>query len=418
MLSPSQLRSFWQHTVVGLCLSACAFVWRRLMFRTKFIAITGSAGKTTTAHCAGAILSAHYSTNWTDSYKNSRSHLALQILSTRFHHRFTVIEVGTRDPGALRRAAWMIAPDIAVVLTVLGVHTNNFPTLEKVAAEKEQLLSRLGTGGLAILNADDALVRDMGTRCRGAVRTFGCADDATLRASEISSIWPRRLSFGVHYSGESCRVETQLLGEHMATPALAALAVAVSCGVPLSQAAARLSGVPPFQGRMQPMMLPNGITVLRDEFNPSLPTLEAGLKFLRAAEASRRIVILGDVLDSPLTVRPRMRDLGRKVAASAELGVFIGTFSKIAVKAASEAGLKQAFACENLREAGEFLQRELRPGDLVLVQGWTAHHIERVILSQTGTIACWIERCNKFIPCDECPQLKLVPLETCRAAAK
>jgi len=380
------------------------------MFRTTFIAITGSAGKTTTAHCVGAILSTHYPTNWTPGGRNARTHLALNVLRTRIHHRFAVIEVGTRAPGALRRAAWMIAPDIAVVLTVLGLHTNAFPTLDEMAAEKEQLLSRLGKRGLAILNADDARVRDMGTRCRGQVRTFGCTVDATLRGSEISSVWPRRLSFGADYAGESRRVETQLVGEHMATPALAALAVAVSCAVPLSQAAAALGSVPPVPGRMQPMTLPNGVTVLRDDFNASFSTLEPGLRVMHTAEASRRIVILGDVLDSPLTVRPRMRELGRKVAASADVGVFIGTVSKVAAKAASEAGLKQAFACRNLREAAAFLQRELRPGDLVLVQGWTAHHIERVVLAQTGTISCWIERCDKLILCEQCSELKLVPL--------
>jgi len=379
------------------------------MFRTTFIAITGSAGKTTTAHCVGAILSAHYPTNWTPGGQNARTHLALNVLRTRFRHRFAVIEVGTRAPGALRRAAWMIAPDIAVVLTVLGVHTNVFPTLEEVAAEKEQLLSRLGKHGLAILNEDDTRVREMGTRCRGQVRTFGCAPPATLRGTAISSVWPRRLSFRADYAGESCFVETQLVGEHMATPVLAALAVAVSCGVPLSQAAAALGSVSPVPGRMQPMMLPHGVTVLRDEFNPSLPTFDPGLRVMQTAEASRRIVILGDVLDSPLTVRPRMRDLGRKVAASADLGIFIGTVSKVAAKAASEAGLKQAFACQNLREASEFLQRELRTGDLVLVEGWIAHHIERVVLAQTGTISCWIERCNKLILCEHCPQLNLVP---------
>jgi UDP-N-acetylmuramoyl-tripeptide--D-alanyl-D-alanine ligase len=387
-----------------------------MMFRTTFIAITGSAGKTTTAHCVGAILSAHYPTNWTPGGRNARGHLALNVLRTRFHHRFTVIEVGTRAPGALRRAAWMIAPDIAVVLTVLGLHTDAFPTLDEMAAEKEQLLSRLGRRGLAILNADDARVRDMGARRRGQVRTFGCAAHATLRGSEISSVWPRRLSFRADYAGQSCRAESQLVGEHMATPALAALAVAVSCGVPLPQAAAALGSVPPVPGRMQPMMLPNGVTVLRDDFNASFATLEPGLNVMRTAQGSRRIVIVGDVLDSPLTVRPRMRELGRRVAASADVGVFIGTVSKVAAKAATEAGLKQAFACQNLREAVEFLQRELQPGDLVLVQGWTAHHIERVVLAQTGTIACWIERCNKHMLCDQCPELKLVPLRAGPAA--
>src|SRR5436190_20175111 len=103
-------------------LSALAFVWRRLMFRTTFVAITGSAGKSTATACLGTILSGHFRTNWDAGARNHRSILSRIVLRTRPWHRFTVIEVGTMVPGALRRAAWMIAPDIVVMLRVLPVH--------------------------------------------------------------------------------------------------------------------------------------------------------------------------------------------------------------------------------------------------------------------------------------------------------
>jgi len=382
------------------------------MFRTTFIAITGSAGKTTTTACVGAILSAHFSTNWTPGGRNGRVSLARDILRTRFRHRFMVMEVGTRAPGALRKAAWMIAPDIAVVLTVLGIHTDVFPTLDAMAAEKEQLLSRLGKRGLAILNADDPLVREMATRCRGSVRMFGTSAGTFVRGTDLSATWPCRLSFWAHYGSDSCRVQTNLVGEHMLTPALAALAVAVSGGVPLEQAAASFAEIQPVTGRMQPMTLPCGAIVLRDDFNASVSTLLAGLNVMRTAEAPRRIVIVGDILDSTFTVRPRLRDLGRRVAGAADLAIFIGNASKISAKAAIAAGLspESALAFQNLREAAAFLQQELRQGDLVFVHGWTAHQIERVILAQLGTISCWIERCKRYIDCERCPELKLIPL--------
>jgi UDP-N-acetylmuramoyl-tripeptide--D-alanyl-D-alanine ligase len=382
------------------------------MFRTTFIAITGSAGKTTTTACVGAILSAHFPTHWTPGGHNGRLSLARDILRTRFRHRFMVIEVGTRAPGALRKAAWMIAPDIAVVLTVLGIHTDAFPTLDAMAAEKEQLLSRLGERGLAILNADDPLVRDMATRGHGSGRTFGTCADAFVRATDVSATWPRRLSFCAHQGSYSCRVQTNLVGEHMLTPALAALAVGFSCGIPLEQAAAHFAEIQPVAGRLQPMILPCGAVVLRDDFNACLPTLVAGLNVMRTAQAARRIVIVGDILDSTFTVRPRLRDLGQRVASSADLAIFIGNASVVSAKAAIQAGLnaESARSFQNLREAAAFLQQELRPGDLVFVHGWTAHQIERVILAQLGTISCWIERCTKFIDCDQCPELKLIPL--------
>jgi UDP-N-acetylmuramoyl-tripeptide--D-alanyl-D-alanine ligase len=399
---------------VAYLLTACAFVWRRLMFRTTFIAITGSVGKSTASASLGAILSAHAATNWVPGGRNNRLVLARTILRTRFRHRFTVIEVGTRAPGNLQQAARMIAPDIVVMLGVRNIHSNAFPTLEAMAAEKEQLLRRLGKHGVAVVNADDPLVMAMQAQCPGPVRTFGRAPGSFVTASEVSSKWPRTLSFRAHCGEESSRVETNLVGEHMVYSALGALAAAVHCGVPLAKAAASLGKVQPGPGRMQPMRLPSGAMVLRDDFNGTLPTFEAALAFLRDAEASRRIVVAGDLLDTGLSVRARARLIGRMTAAAADMVVIVGDRSDLTTKAAVEAGLRQdaAFAFQGLPETARFLKAELREGDLVLVKGWVGKHIERVILAQLGSISCWVVRCNKLMVCETCPELKLVSISS------
>jgi UDP-N-acetylmuramoyl-tripeptide--D-alanyl-D-alanine ligase len=382
------------------------------MFRTTFIAISGSVGKSTATASLGDILSAHSATNWTPGGGNNRRTLAETILRTRFRHRFTVIEVGTRAPGALKRAAWMIAPDVVVMLRVLNIHSNAFPAIEEMAAEKAHLLSRLGKRGLAILNADDPRVLAMGAHCRGPLRTFGTSPEAFVTASGVSSKWPRRLSFRVRCGQESSCVETNLIGEHMLTSALAALTAAVCCGVPLAQAAARFQEIQPVPGRMEPMQLPNGVTVLRDEHNGTLPTFEAALDVMRGAETCRRIVIVGDVLDSGMSERGRYRHLGVQVARAADMGIFIGRSSNTSVSAAVEAGMNRgsALSFKSLPDAANFLRSELRAGDLVLLQGWVGRHLERLILAQLGSISCWAERCTKLVPCERCPELKLVRL--------
>ena len=398
----------------GYLLSACAFVWRRLMFRTTFIAITGSVGKSTATACLGSILSAHYSTNWEPGGHNSRLALAGIVLRTRFRHRFTVIEVGTRAPGALARAAWMIAPDITVLLRVLHVHTDAFPTIEAMAAEKEQLLRRLGRRGVAILNADDPVVLEMAKRRRGPVRTFGVSEDAFLQADQVSAIWPARLSFRARCGQELARVQTNLVGEHLLPSVLAALSTAVSCGVSLPEAAAALQSVQPVAGRMQPMILPNGAAIIRDEYNANVVSVQAGLDYLAGVQPARRIVVVGDILDSGLSTRPRARDLGRRVAQAADMAVFLGSEAPTAAKSALASGMApgSARAFKYLPEAFEFLKAELRDGDVVLTAGWDGRHIERVILAQLGEISCWIERCPKRLPCEHCPELKLAPLAT------
>ncbi len=393
-------------------LSACAFLWRRLMFRTTFIAITGSAGKSTATACLGNILSVYYPTNWEPGGQNSRWALARIVLKTRLRHRFTVIEVGTRAPGALARASWMIAPDIAVVLRVLGVHTNAFPTIEKMAAEKEQLLKRLGRRGVAVLNADDPVVIDMARRRPGPVVTFGVSDGAFLRADQVSALWPARLSFRAHCGQESAQVKTNFLGEQLLPSALAGLATAVHCGLSLAQAVAAIQAVQPLLGRMYPMLLPNGICVIRDDFNASIVNIEAALQFLSRIEGQRRIVVIGDALDTGLTMRPRARDLGRRVAQAADVAVFLGSEADTAAKSAIAAGMPSGSAhwFKRLPEAAEFLKSELRPGDLVLTKSWEGRHVERVVLAQFGEISCWIDRCPLRVSCENCPELKLVTI--------
>lgn len=404
-----RFRSRWP-LAKGYLMSACAFVWRRLMFRTTFITITGSVGKSTATACLGSILSAHYLTNWEPGGRNSRLALAGIVLKTRFRHRFTVIEVGTRAPGALARAAWMIAPDVSVVLRVMNVHTNAFPTIEKMAAEKEQLLKRLGRRGMSILNADDPVVLDMGTRRGGPVYTFGVSEGAFLKADQVSAVWPSRLTFRARCGQELIRVETNLVGEHLLPSVLAAMATAVKCGISLPDAAAAVKSVQPVAGRMQPMVLPNGATIIRDDFNASLVSVQAGLDFLAGVRAARRIVVMGDIFDSGLSMRPRARELGRRVAQAAHLAVFLGSEADTAARSAVASGMVpgSARAFKRLPAAFEFLKAELRAGDVVLTEGWQGRHIERVILAQLGEIACWIERCQKIVPCDYCPELKLV----------
>ncbi len=216
-------------------LGACAFIWRRLMFRTTFIAATGSVGKSTATASLATMLSAHAPTNWTPGGKNNRFVLARTILRTRFRHRFTVIEVGTRNPGEMGFAGWMIAPDIVLMLRVLHLHSDKFPTLQAMAFEKSRLLGSTRKRGTAILNADDPLVMAMQAQCRGAIRTFGLAPGCFVTASDISATWPRRLTFRLHCGNESAWVKTNFPGDHMLGAVLGAAATALFCGVPLAR---------------------------------------------------------------------------------------------------------------------------------------------------------------------------------------
>src|SRR5208282_5160280 len=122
--------------------------------------------------------------------------------------------------------------------------------------------------------------------------------DSFAVADQVSAVWPQRLTFRVRCGNQDARVETNLAGEHLLPSVLAALTTAVCCGVPLEQAASAVRNVQPIPGRMCPMFLPNGACIIRDDFNATFPTVISSLDFLARAQVSRRIVILGDVLDA------------------------------------------------------------------------------------------------------------------------
>lgn len=164
--------------------------------RTSVIAITGSVGKTTAVECLKQVLSSCFAVYGTEYGNNSGREVALTVLRTRWRHRFTAIEVGTRKPGDLRKAAWMIAPDTAVVLAVAAVHTDCFASLEEIARDKSRLVSRLGRRGLAVLNGDDPRVAAMAACCRGRVVTFGVPRSAMSGRAKFPRSGRRGYRFG------------------------------------------------------------------------------------------------------------------------------------------------------------------------------------------------------------------------------
>lgn len=409
--------SWFRQSVVGSLLRFLspvlywvAYVWRRLLRRTTFIAITGSLGKTTAKECLGQMLSRDFRTFRSVGTQNAGQLLSLNLLRVRPWHRFAVIELATRAPGELAPASLQVRPDIAIVLGVAPAHIRSYASLDDIAREKMQILTGLKPGGLAILNGDDTRIDQIPVDPRYRVARFGTArTDLQLRACTISSCWPERLSFVAVAGDERVEVRTRMVGEHWVPSILGALLAARHCGLALRRCSKALEEVPPSRGKMEPVLLPGGAVVIRDEYNASPRSYDAALQVMAQASARRRITVAGDMSDCKEKERKRLRDLGRRVAAVSELALFVGKSSHHARKGALQAGLPEsAVVCRTLpADAASFLAAELRSGDLVLIKGWTSQHLERLVFEQVGGVRCWIRSCHKTIQCDTCWRLGL-----------
>jgi UDP-N-acetylmuramoyl-tripeptide--D-alanyl-D-alanine ligase len=378
-----------------------------LMIRTTVIAITGSVGKTTAKECLAAALEGHGGVVKTFRNQNDRFGLPKTIRAMRPWHRFAVVELGTQGPGDMRRLARLVKPDVAVVLCVARTHTSEFKSLDETAAEKAELLSALSSRGIAVLNSDDARVRRMAEGRKIRTIFFGSTPGCDYQAQAAESRWPDRLRLEVVSGEQRVELHTQLVGAHWQASVMAALAAAVACGILFEEAAKKIGRVPPFAGRMQPVALPSGATIMRDEENGSPDTVEAMFEVLRNARAKRRGLVFSDQSDSKEKPRKRLRAVGRLASELCDFAVFVGDHAHHGVAGATAAGMdpSRCPAFHNLRDAAQWLKNELRPDDLVFLKGRSTEHLSRILFAQFGNIGCWKSKCDIRTLCDYCERL-------------
>jgi UDP-N-acetylmuramoyl-tripeptide--D-alanyl-D-alanine ligase len=383
-----------------------AAIWRRLMFRTTFIAITGSVGKTTCTETIAAVLSSRFPTVSTAGGGNSHKGISKTVRRVRPWHRYAVIEIGIDGPGQMRRLARSVKPDIVVWVSVARTHTMNFRTLDAIAREKSILVSHLRPGGIAILNDDYPHISAFEPPAGVKALYYGNTARSTYTASEATSRWPERLSFTVSAGEEKARVHSRFVGEHWVSSFVPALMAGHVAGISLRDAAEALAALEPQPQRLSVMEIPGGPTFLRDK-NASIDTTAPAFKVLAEATAKRKVLVLTDVTDSTRKARRRLRWLGTEAARVADAVVFIGERCERGVAGAIDAGLPadRVWHFYDIRAAADFLRHELREGDLVMLRSRRIDHLDRIYLTMTTQVGCWRNRCPKHTDCSQCPEL-------------
>jgi UDP-N-acetylmuramoyl-tripeptide--D-alanyl-D-alanine ligase len=402
-------RFFYQASPLLLWL---ATVYRRtLLRRTYMVTVTGSLGKTTTTRAIHRLLCGSEHTLFGP---NSGSSLALAILRLRPSARHAAVEVGIERPGQMAQYAGMILPDMTVVTSVASEHNTSFGCLELTRAEKSEMVQRLPKSGIAVLNGDDPNVLWMATQTRARVVTFGLGETNEVRASNIVLDWPNGTGFRLHAFGETREVKTQLIGRVMVYPILAAVTVALVRGLSLNQILPAIGDLSPTRGRLEPIRLANGAYLLRDDYKSPLETIHAALDTFSEIPAQRRLVVLGDVSEPPGSTGPIYRAIGMHVAKIASKAIFISLnrkgFQNYAA-GAKQGGLPSSSIIKvhnDIFKVIEILQRDLTPGDVVLIKGRSHQQLDRISLALMGkTVRCDAVICQaRSIRCQDCPMLE------------
>ena len=383
-----------------------AFVYSKNLSNLNFIGITGSAGKTTVKDLTAKILGTCgecYSTPASMNYPDGISKILLRV---RPRHKYCVLEVSGGKPGELDRPLKLFTPNIAVLTLIARDHFKAHKSLESIAKEKGKLVSALPADGVAVLNIDDPLVRSIGESCNRKVVWVGKAEGSDLRLISARSRWPEPLALEVEHEGNVHEVKTSLHGKHLALSVLSALGVAVAAGIPLERAISAISEVKPTQGRMEIVSNGKGVTFLRDDWKAPHWSFSAPLEFMADAEARRKILIIGTLSDYSLSASKLYPKVARQALEIGDIVFFVGPHAPRAAKAKRDTGIHNLHTFTEIRDAAEFLNATLEPGDLVLLKGSNkADHLVRLMYNTQNPVSCWASRCGIQDFCGDCPRL-------------
>jgi len=359
---------------------------------TRVIAITGSAGKTTTKETIAQFLALRYRVVKNKGNLNNHIGLPISLMQLRDEPDVAVMELGMNHAGEISTLVAIAEPDVRVWINVGDAHLGFFASPEAIADAKAEILERSGSSSVLVCNADDQRVMSRIGSFRGRVVTFGTVEGATVRAVDIEDRGIDGMRARVITPAGEAVITTPLLGRGNLSNILAAMAVAIDAGVPLDEIAAAAAQLKPADHRGAVHRLKGGVTLIDDSYNASPAALKRALEVVaRETRASRKVAVLGEMLELGEASARLHEECGRAaVSARVDRLLTVGGaparalgLAAIAVGLAPEAVIHVA----NSNEAADVAAGLVQAGDLVLVKGSRGIRLERVVERLNGARA-------------------------------
>jgi UDP-N-acetylmuramoyl-tripeptide--D-alanyl-D-alanine ligase len=365
-----------------LALLALARDERERTPEVRVVAVTGANGKTSTKDLAAAVLSSRFRTHASPGSFNNEIGLPMTLLGAPEDVEVVVAEMGARRVGDVTLLCDVARPDVAVVTNVGVAHIEIFGSWERIVAASVEPFEALDASGVAIVNADDPVARELAARTDASVLRFGLDPSADVRAERVELDPAGRASFDLIRGDERESVCLAIAGEHMVSNALAAAACGVAMDVSLAECAAGLKGARLAPWRMETFTTAEGVVVVNDAYNANPESMAAGLKAARWIARGRRLAaVLGHMAELGPIASEEHERLGELcVRVGVDLLVTVGELAEPIARAAVREGQspEAVVAVSDADEAAEAVRAWARAGDVVLTKGSRVAGLERV----------------------------------------
>jgi UDP-N-acetylmuramoyl-tripeptide--D-alanyl-D-alanine ligase len=383
-------------------LGLIAHAWRKSILRLRVVAVTGSAGKTTTRRLLEGILSEAGVTHASPKSFNNEIGVPLTLLSTPDDAGFLVAEIGMNHPGEILPLTELAEPEVAIITLAGRAHLEGLGSVEAVATEKASILAGVSAVGVGVVNGDNppllGAVEALVAQGRGPERVirFGSGSGCHYRlvgreskgsGQEILVSLPRGFTEGDDGEGDRAprRYTLAMPGEHNARNALAAIAAATEMHIPDDCIRRGLAKVEASDMRLERVELADRV-IFNDAYNANPDAMIASLGAFAelAAGSVRRVAILGEMRELGPEARPLHAEVGRVAAGRLKAGdalVAVGPHADALIEAARGAGFTG-----DLRAATEFsaafaaeVAGLIPSGTAVLLKGSRGARMERFL---------------------------------------
>ena len=354
--------------------------FQRSKFNLPVITVTGSNGKTTTKEMIAWVLSGDAQVLKNEGTKNNHIGLPQTLIQLKKSDNFAVVEIGTNHFGEVANLAKIASGNIGVITNIGHSHLEFLKNLSGVFKEKTALLNNLSKPKIAILNADDKLLKPLILRPNKGthVFSFGVKERCDFKASAIRVVG-ERIKFKVNQKFE---LQLSSLGQHNIYNALAAVAVGRILGLDYSQIAVRLESFSFPKGRLN-LIQSHGTKFIDDTYNSNPLSLSCALSALDAIKCKgRKMLIMGDMLELGSQKESLHRQIASSITNTCDLLITVGNLAKLTALEANRLGFekKKIYCCASALEARELLLRKINPRstDLILIKGSRSMKMEEV----------------------------------------
>ncbi|GLQ78623.1 UDP-N-acetylmuramoyl-tripeptide--D-alanyl-D-alanine ligase [Mesorhizobium huakuii] len=348
----------------------------RARSRAKIIAVTGSAGKTTTKEALRHVLSAVGKVHASAQSFNNHWGVPLTLARMPDDCDYAVFEIGMNHPDEIRPLVKMVRPHVAIVTIIAAAHLGFFRNLDEIAKAKAEIFEGLEPEGAAVLNRDDARFKllDKMAHAAGVEHVYGFGENArsTFKLTKCE-LHADHSDIAARIGGRDMIARIGAPGRHMVQNVLAVLGAAQLVGADLDKVAIALADLSAERGRGKRHVLrhPQGpITLIDESYNANPASMAAAMALLNAtpvAGEGRRIAVLGDMLELGEHSAKLHAALADLIVGTGTQTVFLGGPEMRALAQALPEDIKTEYRA-GVEELKPVLLAALKPGDVVMIK--------------------------------------------------